>query len=289
MSVCVWMTDKLLFGKEAAVNLFDMNGPLMNALRKLANIVLCNIAFCLLSLPLFTVGAALAALYACMQAIVEEDEEDIIIKQYWNEFRRNFKQATAIWLICLAVCALLGVYYLIVSSLAGMMGRVYRISFFIMCILFLFGFQYLFPLQARYENRVKDTLKNAWLLSIAALPWTVLSILLVIAAVYISFFMNPNGVNLAVFLWGMAGFGIVAYLNSFFFRKAFQRIDPEKMAVKHEAPREAVFIDEEHRTAEVFFQESSYSNPDWNRQAYPGRGNAPVQEGSSGKSAKKRR
>ena len=122
-----------------------------------------------------------------------------------------------------------------------------------------------------------------------ALPWTILSILLVIAAIYISFFMNPDGLNLAVFLWGMMGFGIVAYLNSFFFRKAFQRIDPEMLEVKHEAPKEAVFIDEEHRTAEVFFQESSYSNPDWNRQAYPGKGNSSAAGGSAAKGAKKRR
>ena len=131
--------------------------------------------------------------------------------------------------------------------------------------------------------------ENAWLLSIAALPWTILSILLVIAAVYISFFMNPDGLNLAVFLWGMMGFGIVAYLNSFFFQRAFQRIDPEKLEVKHEAPKEAVFIDEEHRSAEVFFQESSYSNPDWNRQAYPGKGSNPAAGGSAEKGVRKRK
>ncbi len=271
------------------MNLFDMNGPLMNALRKLANIILCNIVFCLLSLPLFTVGASLAALFTCMQAILTDDEDDVIIKQFWDAFRKNFKQATAIWMLCLAVFVFLGVYYLIVSSMAGMAGRVYRISFFMMCIIFLFGFQYFFPMQARYVNSVKNTLKNAWLLSIAALPWTVLSIALVIAAVYISFFMNPDGVNLAVFLWGMTGFGIVAYLNSFFFQRAFQLIDPEKMEVKHQAPKEAVFIDEEHQTSEVFFQESSYSNPDWNRQAYPGRGAAPAEKPVSKKGVKKRR
>lgn len=271
------------------MNLFDMNGPLMNALRTLANIILCNIAFCLLSLPLFTVGASLAALFTCMQAILTEDEDDVIVKQFWDAFRSNFKQATAIWMICLGVFAFLGVYYLIVSSMAGAAGRVYRISFFMMCIVFLFGFQYFFPLQARYANSVKNTLKNAWLLSIAAFPWTVLSIALVVAAVYISFFMNPDGVNLAVFLWGMTGFGIVAYLNSFFFQKAFRMIDPEKMEVKHQAPKEAVFIDEEHQTSEPFFQESSYSNPDWNRQAYPGGGSAPAEKPVSKKGAKKRR
>ena len=115
------------------------------------------------------------------------------------------------------------------------------------CLIFLFGFQYLFPLQARYRNSIKNTLKNAWLLSIAALPWTVLSILLVAGAIYLSFFMNPDGVSLAVFLWGTLGFGIVAYLNSIFFGKAFRMIDPEKLEAAHEAPSEALFIDEEHR------------------------------------------
>lgn len=255
------------------MNLFDMNGPLMNALRKLANIFLCNIMFCLFSLPVVTAGASLAALYACIQAVLTDDEDDVIVKQFWNAFRQNFAQATVIWLFCLLAFAFLGVYHLIVFSMDGALGKVYRISFFLMCILFLFGFQYLFPLQARYKNKVMDTLKNAWLLSIAALPWTLLSILLTMFAVYISFFMDPKGVNLAVFLWGTIGFGLVAYLNSYLFSRAFHLIDPEKMEVKtHTVPKEALFIDEEHRTTEVLYQESSYSNPDWNRQSYPGGG-----------------
>lgn len=228
------------------MSLFDMNGPLMYNLGKLANIFLCNVLFCLFSLPLFTIGAALSALFACMQAIWDEDEDDIIAKQYWNAFKQNFRQGTAIWMICLLAAAFLGIYYFIVTGMTGTMGRVYRISFFMMCVIFLFGFQYLFPLQARYRNSVRNTLKNAWLLSIAALPWTVLSILLTAGAVYLSFFMNPNGVSLAVFLWGTLGFGIVAYLNSIFFNKAFQMIDPEKLEAAHEAPSEALFIDEEH-------------------------------------------
>ena len=54
------------------MNLFDMNGPLMNALRKLAYIFICNIMFCLLSLPMFTAGASLTALFACMQAVIDD-------------------------------------------------------------------------------------------------------------------------------------------------------------------------------------------------------------------------
>ena len=230
------------------MSLFDMNGPLMNALRTLANIFLCNVMFCLLSLPLFTIGASLTALYTCMQAVIADDEDDVIIKQFWNAFKKNFKQSTAIWFLCLLVCAFLGVYYWVISRIPGSMGSVYRISFFFMCIVFLFGFQYLFPLQARYQNAVKNTWKNAWLLSVAALPWTLLSIGLTAAAVYISFFMSPGSFQTAIFLWGAVGFGLVVYLNSFLFRKAFQLIDPKKLEPdRYEIPEGAIFIDEEHR------------------------------------------
>lgn len=234
------------------MGLFDVNGSFMYALQKFANIFVCNVMFCLLSIPLFTVGASLSALFVCMQAIWEDDEDDMIAKQFWNAFKLNFKQGTAIWFICLFIFAFLGIYYMIISSMTGIAGRTYRISFFVMCVVFLLGFQYLFPLQARYKNSVRNTFKNAWLLGIAALPWTLLSILLAAAAVYISFFMNPNGVNLAVFLWGMVGFGLVAYLNSMFFGKAFQMIDPERLEEPmHAAPKEALFIDEEHRMVQA--------------------------------------
>ncbi len=98
------------------MSLFDMNGPLMYNLGKLANIFLCNVLFCLFSLPLFTIGAALSALFACMQAIWDEDEDDIIAKQYWNAFKQNFRQGTAIWMICLLAAAFLGIYYFIPES-----------------------------------------------------------------------------------------------------------------------------------------------------------------------------
>ena len=70
------------------MNLFDMNGPLMYNLGKLANIFLCNVLFCLFSLPLFTIGASLSALFACMQAMWDEDEDDIMAKQFFIAFKQ---------------------------------------------------------------------------------------------------------------------------------------------------------------------------------------------------------
>lgn len=208
------------------MKLLDPNSPFMDALRKLSDIIFCNMMFCLFSLPIFTIGASLSALFSCTQSLVDETEDPFIIRQFWRAFRRNFKQATLLWLMCLAAFAFLGVYYVVTGMLGGILSRVYRMTFFLLAIIFLFGFQYLFPMQTRFPMKSGQLLKNAWLLSAAALPWTLCSIAVPALAVYLSFFMNPSALNLAVFLWAFLMFGIIAYINSFFFRQAFKRVEP---------------------------------------------------------------
>ena len=249
------------------MKMFDVNGPLMTALGTFADIVICNLMFCVFSLPIFTVGASLAALFTCMQQLIydEERDEGLIFRTFWTAFRRNFRQATALWLICMGAFAFLGFYYLVVQRMGGAAGRVYQITFFLLALLFLFGFIYIFPLQARFRNKVRHTLRNAWLLSIAALPWTLLAIALPIAAVYICFFMNPRALKLMEYLWAVCGFGLIAYLDSFFFRQAFKKISPGQTGEDVSRPEGALFTDEEHRTDDLMIQESSFSDPDWNR------------------------
>lgn len=204
--------------------LLDPYGPLMSSLRKLADLMFCNILFCLLCLPVFTAGAALSALYDCAMSLVEDREETSILRQYWRAFRRNFKQATLLWLICLGVFAFLALYYLATGMLTGSLARVYRVTFFLLCILFLMGFQYLFPLQACYQMKLGEILKSAWQLSVVALPWTLCSIAVPVLVVWLTFFLDTGMFQTAVFLWAALLFAVVAYLNCFFFRKAFRRL-----------------------------------------------------------------
>ena len=250
------------------MRLFDPEGPLMTALSKLADIIICNLMFVLFSVPIITFGASLTALYTCMLRLAGDEERDdgLIFRTFWYAFRDNFKQATLLWLICLAGIAFLSAYYWTVHSLAASFGRVYQITFLVLVLLFFFGFLYLFPLQARYENNIRNTLRNAWLMSVAALPWTLLNLVLLAAAIYISFIMNPGAISTFAYLWAVCGFGLIAYLQSFLFLKAFRKLSPEQLSQKTQASEGAIFTDEEHRTSDLMEpQESSYSNPDWNR------------------------
>ncbi len=247
---------------------FDPDGPLMTALSKLADIVICNAMFIVFSLPLFTIGASLTALMTCMQQLIEEDAKDdgLIFRTFWYAFRSNFKQATALWLICLLGIGFLTAYWFVAQSLGGAYGRVYQVTFYLLVLLFLVGFLYIFPLQARYTNSVRNTLRNAWLLSVAALPITAAAVALLIAALYISFVMNPAAINVFGWLWAVCGFGIMAYLESFLFRRAFRKLSPELLTKKKSAQAEgAIFTDEEHREEDLMVQESSFSDPNWNR------------------------
>lgn len=207
---------------------FALDSPLMTALGSLADLVFCNILFCLCALPLFTAGAALTALYECTFSIVEGREDAVIVRQFWRSFRRNLKQGTALGLICAVVFAFLGAYWLVVGALTAGLQRTYRITFFVLALLWLAVFQYLFPLQAKFRMKVGQTVKTAALLSAAALPWTLASLALTAGAVYLSFFLNPDGLWIALFLWFTAVIALVAYLNSFFFRQAFKRFLPRQ-------------------------------------------------------------
>ena len=209
------------------MKLFDVDGPLFSALDTFSKLVLCNLCFVLFSIPVVTIGASLTALYTCTQRLVYEEsrEEKLVFLEFWHAFRRNFKQATALWLICLAAILFLGVYYFVVQRLAGGFGTLYMVTFFFLTLVFLFGFLYVFPLQARFKNTVRNTLRNAWLLSVAALPWTVLTILLIAGAVYVSFIMNPGAAGFFTYLWAVCGFSIVAYFQSFLTRQAFRKLE----------------------------------------------------------------
>lgn len=207
--------------------MFSPDGPLMTALGKLADLVLCNMLFCALCIPVFTVGASLTALYDCTFSLVEDTEDSFILRQFWKAFRKNFRHSTALWLLCLLAFGFLGAYYAITGMLGGTLASVYRITFFVLAILFLMGYQYLFPLTVRFPMSVSQTVKNAWLLSAAALPMTLLSIAVTVGSIYLTLFMDANTANVGIFLWAVVLFAVVAYLNSFLFRVAFRRVQAQ--------------------------------------------------------------
>ena len=250
------------------MKIIDPNSPFLQTMGKLSDIVFCNIMFVIFSLPIFTIGASAAALFNCMQKMIEDKEDDLVARDFWRAFKVNFKQATVIWLLSLVVIGILVAFFVITNSMLDYLGRMYLLPFFLIVFLFWCGFQYVFAVQARYQLRIRDVIKNAWLLSLAALPWTVAAILVTVLALFLTFKMMS--LNMCLFVWAVFGFGIVFYLNSLLFRLAFRKLDPALPQQSRKAAEGALFVDEMHQEGrEHMPQISTYSDPDWNRQEYP--------------------
>lgn len=206
------------------MKLFNLDSPLMTMLTKLANLMILNFLTLLCCIPIVTAGAAVTALYYVTIKMARGDDP-YIVKSYFKSFKENFKQSTIIWLIMLVIIVIIAMDWKIVlnGGMSDTVGRVMKIMLFVVTIFLLLTGLYIFPVLSRFENSVKNTIKNAFLMSILNLPKSVLIVILhflPIGIVLISASLLPVS-----FLLGIP---LVAYMCSLLYVKIFKRFEPEE-------------------------------------------------------------
>ena len=205
------------------MRLFNLDSPVMVFLTKVANLMILNILTILLCIPLVTAGSAITALYYVTIKMARGDDP-YIVKSYFKSFKENFRQATIIWLIMLAVILLMVVDWQVVFELMeGTGANVMRVIIFVISVFLVLTGLYVFPVLSRFENTIKNTIKNAFLMSLLNLPKSILIVILhflPVVAVLITVQALP-----VVFL---LGFSTVAYLCSMLYVRIFKRFEPEE-------------------------------------------------------------
>lgn len=141
--------------------MFKLDSPLMNFLNKVADIMILNVLFLIFSIPFFTIGAAFSAAYYMGFKMVK-NEETYIVRGFWKAFKDNFKQGTIIWLLLVVVLGILTVDFRIILYSGIEFAQWIRIAMIAVTFVILLGVMFLFPLQARFINPVKNTIKNAF-------------------------------------------------------------------------------------------------------------------------------
>ncbi len=201
-----------------------------------------NIAFVICSLPIFTIGASLSALYAMSMRLVQK-EDGPLIRGFIDEFKRNFKYGTLAWLIVLA--ATIGIwgeiYY--VMNFTDTLASVYMVLVAVECVVYALTVPFVFPLIARYENTLWNTFKNAFLLAVSNLGKWIKVFLAWFAPIFISFY-EPVVILSTWYLWLIFIFGLIAYGTSHSMLKVFERVGGVKEQKEEYARVEA----EKHNT-----------------------------------------
>ena len=79
---------------------------------------------------------------------------------------------------------------------------------------------YGFALQARYENPIKNTLKNALILTVAKMPYTLLMLVITVVPVVVTF-LTVRTLMLGFLVWLLLGVSLIVWLNSLLLRRVF--------------------------------------------------------------------
>lgn len=208
--------------------IFNFEGPVFSFLSRLADLFWLNLLFIVCSIPIVTIGASTTAMYYVTLKMAK-NEEGYITQSFFKSFKQNFKQSTVIWLIYLVVSVVLVLDLRIANggSLAGIfdsnaVSNVVIVSVSLMGVLLLMTETYVFPILAQFDNTVKNTVKNAFFISIRHLPYTFLMLVLAAIPVVLMWF-TP-----AAFLLIFIIFALVAYINSTFFTKIFANYMPKE-------------------------------------------------------------
>lgn len=210
------------------MKLLSYDGPLAQTIRLVWRYFVLNLCFIICSLPIITIGATLSALFTVMLPI---PEDTAYIKKFFSAFRSNFSQATIIWLIILIPLSLL-LFCLYLTLTISFPGHVlFRTIDLVLLIILMSLVSYVFPLQARYDNPPKTTVRNAFILCIGALLPGLLMSLITLIPVF-TFIISIDLFVRLISLWPFIGFSLTARLNSSICMFVFSRLDPPKTDVE---------------------------------------------------------
>lgn len=207
---------------------FSMDSPVMRFLSRVCDLMILNLMTIVCCIPIVTAGASLTALYTITLKMVR-GEEAYIFKGFLKAFKENFKISTITWLIMLAIGIFFYIDFQAAEVLPGNMASFFKVLIGAVTVFYVMILTYIFPYIARFENNLKNTFKNALLISILNLPYTLL-ILLVPAALVIITFLSTATLVYGSLLWILLGFACVAYVQSRMFRKVFAKYEPEAAA-----------------------------------------------------------
>lgn len=199
-------------------------GFLADFLNRLIDLILLNALWFLCSLPIFTLGASTCALYE-VTMLYAFHEDSPVTKTFFRAFRKNFRKATALFLIFSAA----GLF--LTADLWCALQWEISIKFLIVVLILSAGYFYLavlshvFPVLTYFDTGIKESIRKAFLLSMKNGVFTVFIMVMNLLPVF-AVLAFPGYILQILFLYFVVGFSGIAFLNSLHLARLF---NPERM------------------------------------------------------------
>lgn len=164
----------------------EIGNKVFTVLSKMVDAAILSIIWIVCSLPVFTIGASSTALYYAVHKSLARSR-GYLWRSFWYGFKSNFKQATLSWLIQLVIMVVFALDIMIMRSVADQ-SSVYTLLmyiFYVLMALMIVWFYYTIAYQARFENTLRNSLKNAGAIAFLNLPWSLLILLIFVLTVFV--------------------------------------------------------------------------------------------------------
>ena len=200
-------------------SIFNYDGPLWRGLGKLADLIILNLLTILFCVPIVTIGASITATH--YTALKLHRGEGYVMRNFWKSFKENFVQSTILWLmliVMIGIC-LIDFWYL-TSSTSGMVSTIFCAVLGMIIIFVVLTSLWVFPLQSRFINPIRATIKNAFYISIKYLPRTFAMLLIGLVPVVLA--LLSYQLYIVLFMLGFSG---PIYLCAMLYDKKFQQME----------------------------------------------------------------
>ncbi len=213
------------------MGIFSQNSGFVKFVNRALDVLLLNILWLAFSIPIITIGASTCAAFSVTLKMVD-DEEGYVAKMFVKAFKENFKKGTLMWLISLPwllltlaawrIVAIAQDYYLLI-----MIGAIFLTASYIAFNL------YAYPLIARYDNSLKNMIKNSLGITLTHFGKTMLIVILVALEILIIIFNRYT-----LFVGILIGPEFIIYTISGISKRIFQQLDKQyEVAMKEEKAR----------------------------------------------------
>lgn len=138
----------------------QIDSPIITTGIKLTNLLILNFYWLLGCLPLVTIGTSTIAAFTVTLKMVEDREEPGMTVQFWSAYIHNLKHGIPLTLILAAAVYSIWLDFQMFNKLENNpMG--FLILGLVVIFLLLAHYLYVFPLEARYENKLLTALSNS--------------------------------------------------------------------------------------------------------------------------------
>ena len=201
---------------------FSIDSPVMRSLSFLGDMMLLNVIFIVCSIPVVTIGASASALYTVALSMAADNDRRTV-REFFKAFRGNFLKATAEWMILLVLAAVEYTGVMVIRSGVTVFPFFIRSVYILVAVVIWLTASWVFAIQAKFENTVFGTLKNAVILGILH-PVRSVAVMALTALIPALFLFYTYVFLVTSFIWFVFGFSGIAIINSIIFNKVFDRI-----------------------------------------------------------------